>query len=138
MRLDSIVNVLNRIFSAEHFSFCFCGKGCKPRKTIVSILKPHMYPPSDQCDSLQYRRFPWYFTQKNYALYVTCRPIIDQTGGGQEISLAEFYTTVIDHWKKEKKGFVFCGVHMTDLTCFYFTLGLALVSLAPVLYVGSF
>eukprot|EP00466_Bigelowiella_natans_P012050 jgi/Bigna1/68762/fgenesh1_pg.7_\ len=63
---------------------------------------------------------------------------LDSTGGGQEISLAEYYSTVIGYWKKKRKGFIFCGIHISDLTCFYFTVGLGMIALIPVIYAGSF
>mmetsp|Transcript_10023 Transcript_10023/g.19231 ORF Transcript_10023/g.19231 Transcript_10023/m.19231 type:complete len:425 (-) Transcript_10023:115-1389(-) len=63
---------------------------------------------------------------------------LDAGGSTEEISLAEYFTTVIEHWRRRKKGFMFCGIHVTDLTCFYFTVGLAVVGLTPILYAGSF
>mmetsp|Transcript_2034 Transcript_2034/g.3954 ORF Transcript_2034/g.3954 Transcript_2034/m.3954 type:complete len:343 (+) Transcript_2034:308-1336(+) len=63
---------------------------------------------------------------------------LDAGGSTEEISLAEYFTTVIEYWRRRKKGFVFYGIHVTDLTCFYFTVGLAVVGLLPILYAGSF
>ncbi|GAB5361668.1 hypothetical protein AAMO2058_000732500 [Amorphochlora amoebiformis] len=71
---------------------------------------------------------------------ILCRAVdkLDETGGGQEISLAEYYSTVIEYWKRRKKGIVFFGIHLTDLACFYFTIALAMIALVPIIFAGSF
>ncbi len=63
---------------------------------------------------------------------------LDKTGGGREVSLAQFYATVIEHWKKAPKGVALGGVRISDTTCFYFTTALGALALTPILIAGAY